>query len=205
MEERTIMSKSQATNIEANASAENSGSPIVSSGVVEATAVGKPAANASVQKALEAVMAENAVLRQQVSANSSQAAIDQMAAAFTKAISSIKPETPSVDTNNRVNSTTSLTNKLDAGKVDGRGLMEAQETLLSFKSEPKMPISIPRSLSNSIGPFLAITVNGVRVAIPCDGVTYYINRTHYEHAKERVAKLDLLSADSNPDIKITLG
>jgi hypothetical protein len=199
------MSKSQATNIEVTANAESSGSPIVSSGAEEATVAGKPATNASIQKALETVMAENAALKQQITNSTAQASIDQMAAAFTKAISSIRPETPAVDTNNRVNTTASLTNKLDASKVDGRGLMEAQETLLSFKSEPKMPISIPRSLATSIGPFLAITVNGVRVAIPCDGVTYYINRTHYEHAKERIAKLDLLSSDNNPDIKVTLG
>jgi hypothetical protein len=128
-----------------------------------------------------------------------------MAEALAKAISSVKTEQVPVDTNNKINSTTSLTNRLDASKVDGRGLMEAQETLMAFKSEPKMPISIPRSLSTSVGPFLSVTVNGVRVAIPCDGATYYINRTHYEHARERVAKLDLLSSDNSPDIKTTLG
>lgn len=198
------MSKSQ-TNNEAIATAENSGSPIATSSADGTKVAAKAATDVSIQKALEVVMAENAALKQQITNSSAQASIDQMAQAFTKAIASIKPETPHVDTNNRVNSTTSLTNRLDASKVDGRGLVEAQETLLSFKNEPKMPISIPRSMASSIGPFLAITINGVRVAIPCDGVTYYINRTHYEHAKERIAKLDLLNSDNNPDIKITLG
>lgn len=197
--------KSLTTKTEATANAESSGGPIATSGAKEVKVAGKPATDASISQALEAVMKENAALKQQLTANSAQASINQMAEALAKAISSVKTEQPSVDTNNKINSTTSLTNRLDASKVDGRGLMEAQETLMAFKNEPKMPISIPRSLATSVGPFLSVTVNGVRVAIPCDGATYYINRTHYEHARERVAKLDLLSSDNSPDIKTTLG
>ena len=203
--EETIMSEKSLTNKEAIANAESSGGPIATSGAERIKVAGKPATDNSISQALEAVMKENAALKQQITNTSAQASINQMAEALTKAISTIKSEQPPVDTNNRVNSTTSLTNRLDASKVDGRGLMEAQETLLAFKSEPKMPISIPRSLSTSVGPFLSVTVNGVRVAIPCDGATYYINRTHYEHARERIAKLDLIGADNSPDIKTTLG
>jgi len=199
------MSEKSLTTKEAIANAESSGGPIVTSGAERGKVAGKPATDASISQALEAVMKENAALKQQLTNTSAQASINQLAEALTKAISSIKAEQPPIDTNNRVNSTTSLTNRLDASKVDGRGLMEAQETLLAFKSEAKMPISIPRSLATSVGPFLSVTVNGVRVAIPCDGSTYYINKTHYEHARERIAKLDLLGADNSPDIKTTLG
>ena len=84
--------------------------------------------------------------------------------------------------------------------VDGRSLVEAQQTMALFRNEDKMPMSIPKTMSNIIGPNLDVTVNGVRVSIPCDGKTHYINRTHYEHARERLAKLDRLAANTEPQV-----
>lgn len=81
--------------------------------------------------------------------------------------------------------------------VDGRSLAEQQAALQMFRNEAKKPISIPKSFQNSIGPNLAITVNGIRVSIPCDGKTYFINETHWEHARERMAKVDILN--TTPD------
>lgn len=78
--------------------------------------------------------------------------------------------------------------------VDGRNMMEAQQSLQEFRNEVKKPISIPKSMANFLGPNLNVTVNGIRVSIPCDGKTYYINETHYEHARERMAKVDLQEA-----------
>lgn len=77
--------------------------------------------------------------------------------------------------------------------VDGRSLAEQQAALQMFRNEAKKPISIPKSFQNSIGPNLAVTVNGIRVSIPCDGKTYFINETHWEHARERIAKVDILN------------
>jgi hypothetical protein len=79
-------------------------------------------------------------------------------------------------------------------------MLEAQQTMALFRNEDKMPISIPKTMSNIIGPNLDVTVNGVRVSIPCDGKTYYINRTHYEHARERLAKLDILASHNEPEV-----
>lgn len=84
--------------------------------------------------------------------------------------------------------------------VDGRSLVEAQQTMALFRNEDKMPMSIPKTMSAIIGPNLDVTVNGVRVSIPCDGKTHYINRTHYEHARERLAKLDRLAANTEPQV-----
>jgi len=81
--------------------------------------------------------------------------------------------------------------------VDGRNMMEAQQSLQEFRSEVKRPISIPKSMANFLGPNLNVTVNGIRVSIPCDGKTYYINETHWEHARERMAKVDIQEA--SPD------
>jgi hypothetical protein len=78
--------------------------------------------------------------------------------------------------------------------VDGGNMMEAQQALASFRNEVKKPISIPKSLANFLGPNLNVTVNGIRVSIPCDGKTYYINETHWEHARERMAKVDIQEA-----------
>lgn len=84
--------------------------------------------------------------------------------------------------------------------VDGRSLMDAQQVLVQFRNENKKPISIPRSFATTVGPALSVTVNGVRVSIPCDGKTYYINETHWEHARERIAKIDALNSNTEPDI-----
>lgn len=86
-------------------------------------------------------------------------------------------------------------------RVDGRSMMEAQQTAMSFRNETKKPISIPKILADVFGPTLDITVNGVRVSIPCDGRTYFINETHWEHAKERMAKVDAINTDDTPQIK----
>lgn len=84
--------------------------------------------------------------------------------------------------------------------VDGRSLVEAQQTLRVFREEEKRPISIPKSTANFVGGSLDVTVNGVRVSIPCDGHTYMINKTHWLHARERLAKLDLLNGNTTPQI-----
>lgn len=81
--------------------------------------------------------------------------------------------------------------------VDGRSLAEQQQALQMFRNEKTKPISIPKSFQNSLGPNLAVTVNGIRVSIPCDGKTYFINETHWEHARERMAKVDILN--TTPD------
>lgn len=84
--------------------------------------------------------------------------------------------------------------------IDGNSLMEAQQTMMMYKNEPKEPISISKTFQSQFGPSLVITVNGVRVAIPVDGKTYMINHTHCLHAKERIAKVDRLLADSEPQV-----
>lgn len=86
--------------------------------------------------------------------------------------------------------------------IDGRSLMEAQAAVNEFKNEPKVPVSIPKSLANTFGPFLAVSVNGVRVAVNCDGKTYLINETHAEHIRERIAKVDILNAKPGEDVTI---
>lgn len=82
--------------------------------------------------------------------------------------------------------------------IDGNSLMEAQATLMLYKNEPKEMVSVPKAFQAQFGPSLVITVNGVRVAIPCDGKAYPINQTHAIHARERIAKVDRLISDNSP-------
>ena len=124
--------------------------------------------------------------------NNSGADINKLAEAIAGAIKSVGPQGPQ-ETDN-INRTTDFTNSRMA--VDGRSLMEAQQTLQHFRREKTKPLSIPKFFQNQVGPNLTVTVNGVRVSIPCDGKTYMINETHWEHAKERIAKLDAINTSS---------
>ena len=126
--------------------------------------------------------------------NSDNSAIKQLAELLTNAIVT-KPVGPAEPDN--INKSSDFKERT---LIDGNSLMEAQQTMLMYKNEPKEPISISKSFQSQFGPTLAITVNGVRVAIPVDGKTYYINRTHCLHAKERVAKVDRLLADNEDQV-----
>lgn len=113
--------------------------------------------------------------------------------------STVKSNTvQAVPETDNLNRTTDFKNQ--RATIDGRGMLEAQQLLSQFRSERKKPISVPKAMANQVGSALAVTVNGVRVSIPCDGKTYYINETHWEHARERLAKLDILAANNEPQI-----
>lgn len=86
----------------------------------------------------------------------------------------------------------------ERANIDGTSLMEAQATMMMFRNELKEMVSIPKTFQAQFGPALVITVNGVRVAIPCDGKAYPINQTHAIHARERIAKVDRLISDNSP-------
>lgn len=127
--------------------------------------------------------------------NSEYSAIEKLADSIgklTQKTEAIKP----LETDN-LNRTSNFNAK---ATVDGRSLVEAQQSLQMFRLERKIPISIPKGMAQKFGPALAISVNGVRVSIPCDGKTYFINETHWEHARERLAKVDAI--EFTPDDNI---
>ena len=146
--------------------------------------------------ALEAVERRNAELEAMLEkSNAGSDAIDRLALLLTQAI---KPTVQAVPESDNLNRTTDFKNQ--RATIDGQSMAEAQQLLAGFKNEPRKPISIPKAMANSVGSYLPITVNGVQVRIPCDGKTYYINRTHWEHARERLAKLDILASNTEPQI-----
>ena len=147
--------------------------------------------------ALEASQRENAELRAAAAAR--EQGSDSMKQLADLLASALAPKTVSaVPEQDAINRTTDFKNQ--RATVDGRSMMEAQQTLAMFRNEERMPISIPKTMSAIIGPNLDVTVNGARVSIPCDGRTWYINKTHYVHARERLAKLDILAANTEPQV-----
>lgn len=149
--------------------------------------------------ALEASERRNAQLEKQLSANQNAGSdsIQALAAAIVQ-MAQPKPTVNAVPESDNLNRTTDFRNQ--RATLDGQSMLESQQTLAQFRSEERKPISIPKSMANQVGAFLSISVNGTQVRIPCDGKTYYINKTHWEHARERLAKLDKHNANVEPQI-----
>lgn len=148
--------------------------------------------------ALEASQREIAELKAAAAAREAQGSDLKQLADLLAGMVAPKNTVTAVPEQDAINRSTDFKNQ--RATVDGRSMVEAQQTMALFRNEDKMPMSIPKTMANIIGPNLDVTVNGVRVSIPCDGKTHYINRTHYEHARERLAKLDKLAANTEPQV-----
>lgn len=148
--------------------------------------------------ALEASQRELAELKAAAAAREAQGSDLKQLADLLAGMVASKNTVTAVPEQDAINRSTDFKNQ--RATVDGRSMIEAQQTMALFRNEDKMPMSIPKTMSAIIGPNLDVTVNGVRVSIPCDGKTHYINRTHYEHARERLAKLDILAANTEPQV-----
>lgn len=172
------------------------------SGVVHSDATlkgsGRKATADELALALEASQRENAELRAAAAAREAQGSDLKQLADLLAGMVAPKNTATAVPEQDAINRSTDFKNQ--RATVDGRSMMEAQQTLAMFRNEERMPISIPKTMSAIIGPNLDVTVNGARVSIPCDGKTWYINKTHYVHARERLAKLDILAANTEPQV-----
>ena len=139
------------------------------------------------QLTIEKLAKENEALK----AKSQDNSVDKLAEALGKLVSNQKP----IDQEHIINKSSDFSQRT---LLDGEGMMAAQQSLMDFQNESKIPISIPKTFQSQFGPSLAVSVNGIRVSIPCDGVTYFINETHALAAKERMAKVDRLLSDTEP-------
>lgn len=178
------------------------GQPI---GAKSKAGAGKPASAADLSATIELLLeqnkkllADNQELKARIAATptGTEGAINNLANLLAEAIKpNAKPAGPSEEDN--VNRSSAYNTK---NQIDGQSLMEAQATLMQFRDERKVPISVPKLLAAYIGPQLAVSVNGVRVSIPADGKTYYINETHALAAKERMAKVNRLQSKEPSNI-----
>ena len=181
------------TNPETNESIANAG--LGNTGVRRSAKAGEAANAAALAEALERsnqtqaqLLEQNKKLEAEIASlkgNNSNDAINQLVQALTQAVKPIQQGPTAADEYNRT-----VDFKNTRAMVDGRNLQETQASLQEFRNEKKYPLSIPKSIANFVGPNLVVTVNGIRVSIPCDGKTHYVNETHYLHAKERIAKVD---------------
>lgn len=162
---------------------------------------GNSASSAELAIALEESQKRIAKLEREAAQRSSgDSQMGELIKALTAYLPKQPAENPALVNPDNINRTTDFQNQ--RATVDGRSLMEAQQTLMEFRNEEKRPISISKAIAAFVGANLVVTVNGVRVSIPCDGKTYYINKSHWEHARERLAKLDLLNANTAPQIVV---
>lgn len=178
------------------------GQPI---GAKSKAGAGKPASAADLSATIELLLeqnkkllADNQELKARIAATpaGTESAINNLANLLAEVIKpNAKPAGPSEEDN--VNRSSAYNTK---NQIDGQSLMEAQATLMQFRDERKVPISVPKLLAAYIGPQLAVSVNGVRVSIPADGKTYYINETHALAAKERMAKVNRLQSKEPTNI-----
>lgn len=159
---------------------------------------GRKASLEELTDALAVMHQQNLELQAQIAAMQTQQSdpISRLADLLTPLVQ--KQSVQAVPETDNLNRTTDFRNQ--RATMDGQAMLESQQILAGFKNEEKLPISIPKTINQSVGSSLAITVNGVRVSIPCDGKTYYINRTHWEHARERLAKLDIQNSKNEPQI-----
>jgi hypothetical protein len=149
------------------------------------------------QKTITKLTQELEAMKSELAANNkSDDSVNRLADLLATAITANSPVKGPKEPDN-LNKATDFKERM---QIDGTSLMEAQATMMMYKNEPKEMISIPKTFQSQFGPALVVTVNGVRVAIPVDGKSYAINKTHAQHAKERMAKVDRLLADTEPQI-----
>lgn len=171
---------------------------------------GKPASSMDSAATIELLLeqnkklkSENAALNAKVQADApkgTDSALSELVNLLSEALKKPNAEPSGPAEDDTLNRTSAYNTK---NQIDGKSLMEAQATLLQFRDERKEPISVPKLLAAYIGPQLAVSVNGVRVSIPADGKTYYINATHALAAKERMAKINRLQA-KDPENIVTI-
>lgn len=178
---------------------------IVSGGIGHSgttTPKGKQAASpAELALALESMQQQNAMLKAQLdSANtgSSDNGIDKLAHLLSNLVDQKAKPTAHPNTENLGRSFDYNTKTT----VDGRSMFETQQTLQLFRDEPKVPVSVSGTFKDSVGASLSVSVNGVRISVPCDGKMYYINKTHAEHLQEKMQKISMQRAKTAPQITV---
>lgn len=88
------------------------------------------------------------------------------------------------------NTEVSITRESD--KAVNEAEKERRALAKSFKNQDKVPIQVSPLYQPYFGKVHTVTINGVSVAIPCDGKTYMVPETFAEEMKVRIFKQDQL-------------
>lgn len=68
--------------------------------------------------------------------------------------------------------------------------MQRRALLQHYKNEEVIPVNISPMYAKYFGKVMTVAIQGITVAIPCDGKTYKITKTHAIEALSRVRKID---------------
>lgn len=68
--------------------------------------------------------------------------------------------------------------------------LQRRQLLRYYKDEKKIPVNISPMYAKYFGKVMTVSVQGITVAIPCDGKTRKYNKTHAIEALSRVRKID---------------
>lgn len=67
----------------------------------------------------------------------------------------------------------------------------------AFKEQEKMPVQISPLYRPYFGRVMTVTINGISVAVPCDGKTYEVPASFAEEVQVRIYKQDKLIQKKN--------
>ena len=68
--------------------------------------------------------------------------------------------------------------------------MQRRALLQHYKTEEKIPVNISPMYAKYFGKVMTVAIQGITVAIPCDGKTYKITKSHAIEALSRLRKID---------------
>lgn len=68
--------------------------------------------------------------------------------------------------------------------------MRRRSLLQHYKKEEKIPVNISPMYAKYFGKVMTVAIQGITVAIPCDGKTYKITKSHATEALSRLRKID---------------
>lgn len=85
----------------------------------------------------------------------------------------------------------------ESNKAVAEKEQERKQLAKSFRNQDKVPVQISPLYQPYFGKVHTVTINGISVAIPCDGKTYMVPKTFAEEVKIRIYKQDKLIQKKN--------
>lgn len=68
--------------------------------------------------------------------------------------------------------------------------MKRRALLDTYKNEDKLAVNISPMYAKYFGNTMTVSINGITIAIPCNGKTYRVPKTHAIEALSRIRKVD---------------
>ena len=85
----------------------------------------------------------------------------------------------------------------ESNKAVAEAEKQRKELAKSFKAQKKVPIQVSPLYRPYFGRVMTVTINGISVAVPCDGKTYEVPESFAEEIRIRIYKQDRLIQKQN--------